>query len=117
MAEYIFTLNNVNFKIRDLGTNLNSETEKFYAHFLTNQPLDYNHFNSVVIEQINSDNRYQAHDYYFTNLITSWRILIESGRPLNARRVWETALSPDLEWEKDNSSQFIHKGNPYYFCP
>lgn len=121
MTEYTFTLNkvtlnNVNFKIPDLGPNLNPEIKKFYEHFLMSQPFDDSHFNSVAIEYFNSPGvGYQAHDNFFTNLTTPWTILKESGRLLEARRVWETALSPAQQWEKDNSPHAIHKGTPYYF--
>jgi len=54
-------------------------------------------------------------DAFFNNYGAIWRPFLDHHQYLHAEKVWEGALQPVLDWERQNSGHFIHKGTPFYF--
>jgi hypothetical protein len=99
-----------------VGSPLEPAIEQFYIEGLNGQPLPWNDVATAARVYFDSSpGEPQAHDAYFNNFISLWRILLTKQAFDSAERVWERALQPALDWESINPRRCIHKGTPYYF--
>jgi len=56
-----------------------------------------------------------AHDHYFYCFLPIWNVLLSTGRPGLAERLWELAFEPVRQWEFAHPGQPVDKGALCYF--
>jgi hypothetical protein len=73
----------------------------------------YQEFSAAALQFF--DNNAPSVESYFINFTALWKMMLYTGRLQHADILWQTALEPALEWERQHDGKRIHKGTPYYF--
>lgn len=99
-----------------LGAPLEPLFEQFYAAYFGQRPLPWEELDAAARDYFDQHpTSAVAHDDYFNNFISVWRLILSVGAFPDAETVWTRALQPALAWEQAHPGQRLHKGTPYYF--
>ena len=104
------------YEISSLSPPLDMLFAQLHAACLGPTPFHWEEFKQTAVQFLaNTPPRSGLHDAYFGNFTLVWNQLLASGKFDEAETLWEMALSPALEVEKQHPGHEIHKGTPYYF--
>lgn len=104
------------YQIRSLAPLLDTLFTQLHAAYLGPVSFPWEQFKQEAAQFLaKTPVRSELHDAYFSNFTLVWNQLLAIGRFDEAETLWEMALAPALEVEKQNPGHEIHKGTPYYF--
>jgi hypothetical protein len=104
------------YEIKDLDPTLDAMFAQLHAAYLGPTPLPWDQFKAVAAAFLaGSPPRSSQHNDYFDNFTIIWNQLLSNGRYDDAEMLWQMALAPALETERQNPDHEIHKGTAYYF--
>lgn len=104
------------YEINNLDASLNTLFTELHAAYLGPRPVPWEQFEEAAAQFLaKTPARSDQHDAFFGNFTIVWNHLLSSGRFDEAETLWEMALAPALQAEKQSPGHEIHKGTAYYF--
>ncbi len=111
-----YVLQGRTYEINDLHPPLDNLIPELHAAYLGGSPFTWSHIHTPAVEFLQSSEiRSRDHNRYFNNYTHIWNYLLATGRFDEAETLWELALQPALEVERENPEHQIHKGPAYYY--
>ncbi len=104
------------YQISSLSPPLDLLFTQLHAAYLGPTPFNWEEFRQTAAQFLaNTPSRSGLHDAYFGNFTLVWNQLLTGRNFDEAETLWEMALAPALDVEKQHPGHEIHKGTPYYF--
>lgn len=111
-----YLLSGRTYTIVSLEPTLDALFTQMHAAYMGPTPFLWEEFKQTAAQYLsNTPSRSNLHDAYFGNFTHVWNQLLAGGRFDEAETLWEMALDPALQVEKQSPGHEIHKGTPYYF--
>jgi hypothetical protein len=111
-----YVLSGHTYEINSLDPSVDVLFMQLHAAYFGPNPIPWDQFNAVATKfLLGTSPRSGPHDAYFNNFTIVWNYLLSTGRIDEAETLWEMALAPALDAERQNPGHEIHKGTAYYF--
>jgi len=111
-----FVLGGKAISLNSLSPDLDKRFIEIHTAYLGAVPFNWADLHSDVLTFLAaSPDRHSTHDLYFSNFTVIWNSLLAARRFDDAEALWQAALEPVLQFERDNPPRQVHKGTAYYF--
>jgi hypothetical protein len=111
-----FILRGQLYSITNLRQQLDQAFLQLYGAFESGPALDLQSFTDAVSDFLDAFPRaFSLHDEYFSNFTIIWQRLFQARQFDRADSIWNLALQPITDWERQHPTERVHKGTPFYF--